>query len=124
MLTLADPNNVMSRRGGVKCSGYICGATWELLLLHPEVVAAVVHEGPMLLEGAAVQEYGDSLPRSQLVLGVLLRDRRVAPAPERLLPARFDRLPLGRTPRAEPLQVLCRDTGTAVTTLRECWALN
>ncbi len=52
----------------------------DALILHPEVVAAVLHEHIGLFEGAFVQQDADAFAGGQLALGVLAGDALLAPA--------------------------------------------
>src|SRR5690606_7812152 len=52
----------------------------DALILHPEVVAAVLHEHVGLFEGAFVQQDADAFAGGQLALGVLAGDALLASA--------------------------------------------
>ncbi len=52
----------------------------DALILHPEVVAAMLHEHVGLFERALVQQDADAFAGGQLALGVLAGDALLAPA--------------------------------------------
>src|SRR5207253_650224 len=77
----------------------------DLLVLHPEVVAAVHLELVELDEAARIEEQLDSLPRGELALLVLLGDALLAASKLRLRIEGGELL--ARTERRQPLGALC-----------------
>ncbi len=58
----------------------------DLLLLHPEIVRAVLHEHVEFLEQPGIEEKLDALARRELALGVLGGDARLAATAPRMAP--------------------------------------